>query len=290
MRRARIITALALATAAVAGAVDFPDDPPVATRPAAGDVTGKITPVAKVERIHAVSRATGKLYRVSQFDRTSGAFRLADLPGDATYDIVVGLAGGGRLEGIDLSWHEARMLRLARLRRRQLKIVPERPRLFTREDVDELLTYVKDLRDFTDVRRALYVKGHGRRATMLVEVMRMRDFYAKRGAELIWRTELWYFKNQYGGWERLGNVERVLERHRIQKPAWDKITLVYYPELSVHVDEKGAARPVAFEIPAGLDPARGRLAGTAPVQKTRAIVFGVKADEDAPATRPAPKE
>jgi len=273
-----------------AGAVEIRDDPPVATRPSGGDVRGRITPAGNVARLYAVSRPTQRRYSPATFDRKTGTFTFKGLPGDATYDVGIVTPGGGRLEGIDLSWHEARMLRLAKIRRRQLKLPPEPKRDFTAEDADELLKYVRDLKDFTDVRRVLYLKGHGRRATLLVEVMRTRDFYAKRGSELIWRTELWYFRCHYGGWERVGNVERVLERRRIQKPAWQKITLMYDPALSAYVDEKGRSRPVEFEIPERLDPARGRIAGTEPVQKTHPILLGVTRDKEAttaPATQPA---
>ena len=285
-----VISLLALAAAAAAGGVDFPDDAPVASRPSAGDVTGAITPAGKVQRLHAVSRVTGKVHAPASFDRTSGEFRFADLAGDATYDLVVTLPDGRRIEGIDLGWHEARMLRLAELRRRQLRLVPKRPRDFRQDDVDELLKYVKDLRDFADVRRALYVQGHGKRATMLVEVMRVRDFYAKKGGQLIWRTELWYFINRYGGWERVGNVERVLERHRIEKSAWEKITLIYDPALSVTIDEEGASKPVKFRVPVDLDPSRGRLAGTPPVQTTKPIILGVTKEEPSSTTQPAPQK
>ncbi len=288
MRRAiPLLLAIPIAGALPAEPPLIPLDPPVASRPAAGDVTGRITPPAKIARLYAVCRATGRRYEPGRFDRKTGAFVFRSLPGDATYDVGVVTTEGARLEGIDLSWHEARMLRLAAIRRQQLQLPPEPAHRFNRDDVEELLAYVRDLRDFTDVRRALYLRGHGRRATMLVEVMRVRDFYAKRGAELIWRTELWYFQYQYGGWERVANVERVLERHRIQRPAWEKITLIYDPRLSACVDETGRAEPVTFRIPERLDPARGRIAGTEPVQKTRPIVLGLAEAADAPASRPA---
>jgi len=105
--------------------------------------------------------------------------------------------------------------------------------------------------------------------------MRTRAFHAQRGDEVIWRTELWYFRYHYGGWERVGNVERVLERHRISAARWRAITKVYSPQLSGHVDEKGASAPVRFEIPAQLDGARGRIAGTPAVQKTRPVILGL---------------
>ncbi len=270
-----LTTILLVAVAVSAGKIN--EDPPVASRPVSGDVAGRISPPAEVGEIYAVSRAAGERYKPSRFDKKSGEFHFENLPGDATYDIGVVTTRGARIEGIDLFWHEARMLRLADIRREQLKLPAEQKREFIAEDADEMLKYVKDLKDFCDVRRALYINSDGLRATMLVEVMRTSPFHAQRGDEVIWRTELWYFQYCYGGWERVANVERVLERRRIQASEWKDITLVYYPALSVFVNEKGGSEPVNFTIPDRLDGARGRLAGTDPVQKTRPIIIGLTA-------------
>ena len=282
----RLLAILMVAGIAVAAGLEVREDAPVASKPAAGDVSGRIAPAGDVTRIEAVSRVTGKRYKPARFDRKTGRFAFAKLPGDATYDIAVVTKAGQRIEGIDLSWHDARMLRLAAIRRKQLALPAERTRKFTRADARELLRYVRDLKDFMNVRRALYVKGDGLRAAMLVEVMRTRDFHARKGDEVIWRTELWYFRYRYGGWERVGNVERALERKRIPAGEWAKITLVYYPQLSVYVDAKGKSKPVDFKIPAQLDPARGRIAGTKAAQKTKAIILGVARR---PTSRPAGK-
>ena len=258
MRRALwILIAVGGCLAAGAGLDGVREDPPVASRPKAGDVTGRIGPAGRIGRLGAVCRATGKRYTPTSFDAATGRFVFKALPGDATYDLTVVTKAGQRIEGIDLSWHEARLLRLAAIRRRQLKLPSEPAHTFRRADADELIAYVRRLRDFANVRRTLYVKGHGPRATMLVEVMRTRAFHAQRGAEVIWRTELWYFRWRYGGWERQPHVERVLERHRIPRARWRGITLVYYPRLSAQVDEQGRSRAIEFEIPKALDPARG---------------------------------
>ncbi|MHC4718212.1 MAG: hypothetical protein ACYS5V_14665 [Planctomycetota bacterium] len=277
-----LLIAILLAGCVLAAGDDIWEDPPVATRPAGGDVAGQITPAAKIQRLTAVSRATGKRYRPTRFDRKTGTFLFKGLPGDAAYDICIRTTGGADIEGIDLSWHEARMLRLAAIRRRQLGLKPEPPHRFGKADVAELVRYVADLKDFADVRRPLYIRGLGRRATMLVEVMRTRAFHARRGDEVIWRTELWYFRYHYGGWERVANVERVLERHRIPASQWRAITKVYYPQLTARIDQNGKSKPVKFEIPKTLDPARGRIAGTPPVQDTRPIVLGVTSEGDEP--------
>ncbi len=278
-----------LLTVAVVSAIDIREDPPVASRPASGDVTGRITPAGKIAEIYAVSRVTLKRYKPTRFDKKTGQFRFKNLPGDAIYDVGILTKDSERIEGIDLSWHEARLQRLAAIRRKQLKLPAEQGREFTQKDADELIKYVKDLKDFCNVRRVLYIKGTGLRATMLAETMRVREVHAQRGDEVIWRMELWYFRYRYGGWERVGNVERLLERRRIQSSEWKAITLVYYPALSAYVNEKGRAGPVKFTIPKRFDLARGRLAGTNPVQKTKPIIIGLTATTrpTTQATRPA---
>lgn len=276
--------------AAGAGPEGVREDPPVASRPKAGDVRGRIGPAGRIGSLGAVCRATGKRYTPASFDAATGRFAFKALPGDATYDLTVVTKAGERIEGIDLSWHEARLLRLAAIRRRQLKLPPEPKHTFSRADANELIAYVRKLKDFANVRRALYVRGEGPRAAMLVEVMRTRAFYAQRGAEIIWRTELWYFRWRYGGWERQANVERVLERHRIPRDRWRGITLVYYPQLSAHVDEHGKSWAIEFDIPKALDPARGRIAGTEPAQKTKPVILGLpkrKTPKVPPTTAPA---
>ena len=284
MLRAAFIAAL---TAALVAAADpeVREDPPVARAPSSGRVRGVLKPASRVEKLSAVCRATGETYRPTEFDRETGSFVFTGLPGDAAYDVRILTRDDRRIEGVDLSWHEARMLRLAELRRKQLGLPAERGagRDFTRDDADELLQYVRDLRDFANVRRALYLRGDGLRATMLVEVMRTTPFHAQRGDEIIWRTELWYFRYRYGGWERVPNVERVLERERISVRQWREITLLYDPALTAYVNEDGHADRLKYRIPGKADPRRGRIAGTKPEQDTRPIIFGLKEPESQPA-------
>ncbi len=78
-----LVSVILLAGCVLAAAEDIREDPPVATQPTTGDVTGAITPPEKVQRLTAVSRATGKRYRPARFDRTTGKFVFRNLPGDA---------------------------------------------------------------------------------------------------------------------------------------------------------------------------------------------------------------
>jgi len=287
--------ALAAATvAAVAGAclagVELTEDPPVAPAPKAGDVTGTIAPADKVASISAVSRVTGQAYAPQAFDRTTGGFRFAGLPGDATYDVCLRTNDGRRLEGIDLDFVDHRMIRLAELRRKQLGLPAEKPHAFNADDVQEMLKYVRDLKDFCTTRRAIYVRGHGPRATMLVELIRAEDYFARKGDEIIWRIELWYFEYRYGGWDRLANQERILHRTRTPYGQWSQTNVEYFDTLSAHVSPTGYSEAVRFEIPDKPDPSRGRVPGTPPQMDTRPHVLGLDEEPKGPTTttsRPA---
>ncbi len=268
-------TIAAIALLMCAGAVKLREDPPPFAPAKSGDVTGTITPPQKISRLRCISRTTGKEYLPKSCDAKTGRFVFKDLPGDATYDICFDTPGGRRIEGIDLEFVDARLLRLAAKRRKQLGVPTEPKRRFSTRDVQELTGYVRDLKDFMEIRRILYIRGGGRRATMLVELIRARDFHARKGDEIIWRIELWYFENQYGGWERLPNQERILQRRRLTYPQWREISIEYYPELSVYVHPDGSSAPVKFKVPTKPDPSRSRPANTPINIKTTPHIIGL---------------
>lgn len=267
--------------AACLAAVELTEDKPVTRPPKRGSITGTIASAQAVTSIKAVSRTFRKDYKPSSFDAKTGRFEFRDLPGEASYDICVRM-GSRTVEGIDLSFVDARMLRLAALRRKQLRLPPEREHEFTTDDVQELLTWIRSFDDFMEIRRVLYVQGHGARATVLVELMRTRQFHASKG-QIIWRVELWYFRERFGGWERTSKQEHVLHRKRTSPAAWRKIHLEYYPELSVYIDVDGESAPVNFTVPKP-DITRGRLPNTAPDIKTEPHLLGLAAGR-APATQ-----
>ncbi len=280
---ARILCAVLL-TGGPGGAVDLKEDVPAASTPRSGEVTGTILPAKSISRMFAVSRETGKAYSPTSFDKKTGKFVFKSLPGDAVYDLGVWTSDGRTIEGIDLSPPDARLLRLAVKRRRELKLPPERSHKFGDDDVRELQKFVRDMKDFMEEKRVLYIHGHGRRATMLIELMRTRGFHSSQGT-IIWRVELWYFEHKFGGWEKLANQEKVLRRERTTPDGWRKIGVEYYPELSVRVTSSGYARPVKFTIPATPDASRGRPAGTEPKLKSDTHVLGL--DIRQPSSAPA---
>lgn len=278
----------------LAGGGDAPrEDEPTVPAAKAGRITGTITPADQVAQLTAVSRADGTILLPAEFDRETGEFSFHDVPGAAAYDIALRTADGRRIEGIDLGFVDDELLELARIRREQLGLDPPPEGRFTRRDAEDLIDFCAKLDDFMDISRVLYVRGHGRRATVLVELLRTRPFHDSKG-DMIWRVELWYFENHAGGWVRLPNQERVLRRERVRPAAWREMNVTYYPRLSVRVARDGSSEPVAFEIPAEPDASRGRPAGTEPVLDTEPHISGIDEDDgeaeptSRPTTRPAP--
>ena len=275
------MTAAILIAAIGLGGVTLVEDKPTVKPPVAGDVTGRITPPGRVRGLSAISRVTEKRFTPSSFDRQTGKFVFKDLPGDASYDLCVNMADGRQLEGIDLDFVDARMLRMAAQRRKQLGLPPEAPHDFCVEDVNLIVKQLTNLREFIEIHRPLYVKGHGKWATVLIELMRTRKHYAG-GDRLIWRVELWYMEYRHGGWEKIGNQERVLRRLRVAPAAWQSTHVEYFHTLSAYVNPQGHSRPIEFKIPDKPDITRGRLANTKPVQPVKPYVLGldVKPDSD----------
>jgi hypothetical protein len=283
-----------LAVAAVAmGQVKLQEDEPLIHPPRSGAIHGTVSPADSVAEVYASNRNNFKTYP-GEYNKATGQFTVKDLPGDSTYDIGVKLKDGRAIEGIDLSALDSRMLRLAEIRRKALGRPPEEQHVFDQEDANALLQFAEDLKsnDFMDRGRVLYLAGHGRRATMLVELMRTREFYDQKntgqGAQLIWRIEMWYYEYEHGGWERVANQERVLRRERIPSGQWSKISLEFLPQWSVYLDPDAKSEAASLKIPDKADPTTGRPAGTEPNLKTKPHILGMKAAQT-PTTAPSEK-
>lgn len=279
MRLWLVIVAAGLAAGLAAGAawaqVKLTEDPPV-MKVQTGEITGTITPAAGVTEIKAVSRLARKTYPITAFDHKTGKFSLGGLAGDQTYDVCIKTTDGRTFEGIDLTAVDDHISRLAEDRRKLLGVEPRTTHTFDDDDVKWMLDYAKNMEDFMDIRRVLYVEGHGKRATMVVELLKADNFFSAKAGEVIWRIEMWYFEYQYGGWEQIPNSAVVLQRIRFHTTAeWQKLHLEYYPELSAHVAANGYSRAIDFAIPEKGDLSRGRLPNTDPNVQTQPHIAGL---------------
>ena len=249
------------------------DDPTVdSAQP--GSVSGTISPANLVQSVSLISRTTGETYEPSEFDADAGTVTFDDLPGDAAYDFIIETLDGRTFEGVDLSVAEARLLRMAAARREELGVEPEPPRPFTQDDATALAAFVRNLVGFMDIRRVVYIRGHGPRATMLLELMRTERFHADAG-HVIWRVELWYFEYAGVAWQAVAGQARVVRRFRGDPDEWRLIAVEFRPDLSVVIDSDGQSEPVTFEIPEGIAPSRGRPINTEPNLSTQPHVDGI---------------
>jgi hypothetical protein len=124
-----------------------------------------------------------------------------NLTAGAAHDVRLTLADGTILQGVDLSWYNQEPAK-----------ADAEP--FNDEDREQIRAILQDVKGFTNRNDILKLTGDHNRAVLLAQLIRDRDFHADKGGEIIWRIELWYFKNNYGGWEKIGQVNKVLRRER----------------------------------------------------------------------------
>ena len=86
-----------------------------------------------------------------------------------------------------------------------------------------------------------------RSAVGLVELIRDRDFHAGKG-EVIWRAETWYFEFQNGGWAKVSQQNKLLDRQRF-KSADDYVAYVSKLRFVPKLSQPGAAtQPTVMQL------------------------------------------
>ena len=141
------------------------------------------------------------------------------------------LKDGTILLGVDLRWYAA------------AEPDPQPISDEDRSEIGELLTVAS----FYDRAVLLHLAGDGQRAVGLMELIRDRDFHAGKG-EVIWRAEIWYFEFQNGGWAKVSQQNKLLDRQRF-KSADDYASYVkklrFVPKLT---HSAASTRPVLLEL------------------------------------------
>ena len=142
--------------------------------------------------------------------QTTGAVQgrkvvFANLLPDTPYDVRLVLSDGTVLQGVDMSWYSLEP-------RKSAEPMDEDDR----KQIDDLFFGHKG---FENKRNMLIIQGDGERAVILAELIRDVAFHSDKGGEIIWRVELWYFRNQHGGWEKVQQQNKVLRRERFTSRA-----------------------------------------------------------------------
>ena len=124
-----------------------------------------------------------------------------NLAADASYDVRLDLADGVAMQGVDLGWYDEE---------------PARPDAGELTDDDRTaIKAIINVPSFYNKSEILAVRGDHSRASVLVQLVRDKDFYHGTG-EVIWRVELWYFQEEYGGWEKVAQQNKILRRERFK--------------------------------------------------------------------------
>ncbi len=129
--------------------------------------------------------------------------RFAKLLPLTKYDVIVTLEDGTILRGVDMGWYLTEK-------------GPKQADPLDDEDKAALRELFDGIKGFENKRNMLLMNGNQDRVTVLAELIRDTAFHSADGGEVIWRIELWYFKNQHGGWEKVQQQNQVLYRERFK--------------------------------------------------------------------------
>jgi hypothetical protein len=125
---------------------------------------------------------------------------------DTAYNVRINLSDGTVLQGVDLNWYNEEPAR---------KDVGD----MDKDDREQIRAIVQDVPGFYNKRDFLILQGDHDRAVAMLRLVRDKGFVNDKGGEVIWRIELWYFKNQLGGWEAVQQQNKVLRRERFPSSA-----------------------------------------------------------------------
>jgi len=219
-------------------------------------ITGTIKTNGKVLRVAAVDREWADVLKTSRKDVKAGGesfvyegkvdgatFHVEGILPGRSYDLIVWTEDAGkrtRWEGVCMDYHR--------------EILPDEA--VREEDKKWLENYVKEMPEFWDKKRVLHMAADHKHATLLVELMRTREFHSDKGGEVIYRIELRYFENLFGGWAPDNNTEKVLARVRGKADVFEK-NWQFLPELGGVV----AGQKMDVTLPAKADARNGLADG-----------------------------
>jgi hypothetical protein len=170
----------------------------------AGTITIQIPADVHVEKAIATTEKEPKANLTGSIDHDSITF--ADPTPGLAYEAKLTLKDGTILRGVDMNWYSR---------------VPDKAnaQALTDDDRQQMTAVFSAGAQFFNVQECTLLKGNHNRAVMLVRCERNSKFHSDKGDEIIWRPELWYFQNEHGGWEKVLQTDRVMERERFATQA-----------------------------------------------------------------------
>ncbi len=219
----------------------------------AGTVRLQVSPGEEVKAARLIERESGATYvlaKVPSEREGEDVFEKGGLP-VGVYDVVL-LTHRGRIEGVNL----------------KVEGVPVDAPPLRERDKKEIRRLVLGMTSFADRRRILFLQGRGSEARVLVEEVTTRKTTLGSSAPfLIWRVEVWYYRKEFGAWDRYD--WDVIVRQRPTVADFEKTTWVFEPALGgLALSETTPVLEVTYTVPESFDPAAGVVAGKTAGEKT----------------------
>ena len=192
-----------------------------------GSVVGAIEKPDAVKSVAAILRDDPQVNYPGKLDLKTGQFTIPGLPLDKSYDLIIDLTSGARLEGVNL-------------RVKPTDFKDGDPPLI-KTDEEKLKEITKSLSKFEDVHEFLAVGGNAQHAAVVVNKLRTKPFYESKPGEVIWRLEVWFYEREEltDPWVKEQDTLFIIHyRERLEKVEYDKKAITLDPKL-------GGLRPTA---------------------------------------------
>jgi hypothetical protein len=185
-----------------------------------GTIVGTVDKPDAVKSVAAIYRADPPVTYPGKLDPKTGQFTILGLPPDKSYDLVIDLTSGARLEGVNL------------------KVKPtdfkDRDPPLIKADEEKFKAITKSLSKFEDVHEFLAVGGNAQHAAVVMNKLRTKPFYESKPGEVVWRLEVWFFAREEldDPWVKEQDTLFVIHyRERLPKADYDKKSITLDPKL-----------------------------------------------------------
>ena len=192
-----------------------------------GSIVGTLEKPDTVKSVSAVLRDDPPVTYPGKLDLKTGQLTIPGLPIDKSYDLIVDLTSGARLEGVNM-----------RVKKTDFK--DEDPPLIQADEA-KLKEITKGLSKFEDVHDFLAVGGNAQHAAVVMSKVRTKPFYESKPDEVVWRLEVWFYEREEldDPWVKEQDTLFIIHyRERLQKADFDKKAITLDPKL-------GGLRPTA---------------------------------------------
>jgi len=239
------------------------EEPPAEVRA----IRGRLTPPERVLEAYLVERALDVRVPV-RVDEETGAFQVTGLR-LGTYCLLV-RTPWGRLEGVDLTPRLSPYDALIPPRYRTEEIGLHAAGGFTEEDRQAIRRIIHEVKRYENKVTDVAMRATPDTACVLVELLMDAPFHGRKGDEITWRIEKWYYNKLYDVWNTFRS--RCLYRLRASKAEWQSWGWQFEPKLGGFDITYGMEGPVEVEYAIPAKPTRAKgLAGTKypPADKAR---------------------